>query len=207
MKWTYGIKNKVLASIVLLTLCLLVLLSNYLDRKHTESVKNSISTLYEDRLVAEIYILNMTSNIYEIRELLNSNLPTALKSKQTDNLIKNLKDIYSIYSKTKLTPKEKDTVAELIGHLRKLEEILSSHQHKPTAYTDKLLASLSKLSAIQLEESKRIMQQVESQYATIKTSSQFAYAIIILILVVLQVLVFSGESIVPVIKTKDPRLN
>jgi hypothetical protein len=70
MKWTYSIKNKLLASVVLLALCLLVLLSNYLDRMHTRNVTNYITTLYEDRLVAEVYILKMTSTIYQIREVL-----------------------------------------------------------------------------------------------------------------------------------------
>ena len=70
MKWIYGIKNKLTASIVLLALCLLVLLSNYLDRLHTENVKNSISTMYEDRLIVEEYILKMTQNTYQIREIL-----------------------------------------------------------------------------------------------------------------------------------------
>ncbi len=70
MKWIYGIKNKLTASIVLLALCLLVLLSNYLDRLHTENVKNSISTMYQDRLIVEEYILKMTQNTYQIREIL-----------------------------------------------------------------------------------------------------------------------------------------
>ncbi len=52
MKWTYTIKNKLAASGVLFSLCLLVLFSNYIDRNHTENVKNAISTLYEDRLIA-----------------------------------------------------------------------------------------------------------------------------------------------------------
>ena len=60
-----------MASMVLLALCLLVLLSNYLDRLHTTNVKNSISTMYEDRLIVEDYILKMTTNVYQIRELLN----------------------------------------------------------------------------------------------------------------------------------------
>ncbi len=207
MKWTYRIKNKLLASVVLLTLCLLVLLSNYLDRKHTQNVKSAISTMYEDRLVAEIYIVTMTSTIYQIREILNSDLDNALKSASVKKLTEELNTTYYVYSKTKLTQKEKTTANELIKYLKKFEQTLLNNNYESSDYTKELLSSLSKLSAIQLEESKIIMKQVESQYATIKASSEFAFAIIILILVVLQILVFSGESLIPVIKPNDPRMN
>ena len=206
MKWTYNIKNKLLASVVLLTLCLLVLLSNYLDRKHTENVKNSISTLYEDRLIAESYIFKMTNDIYQIRETLNSDLNKDLKYNKVRKLTEELNKTYVIYSKTKLTKKEEATAVELYSSLKKFEKVAVNGIYD-FSHTKRLLSSLSKLSTIQLDESKLIMKNVESQYATIKTSSQFAFAIIIIILIVLQILVFSGESLIPVIKPSDPRLN
>ena len=192
---------------VLLALCLLVLLSNYLDRLHTTNVKNSISTMYEDRLIVEDYILKMTTNVYQIRELLNSDIESSQKDIAVSNLTLDFKNIFIIYSKTRLTKTEKATAVELIANFRKLERILLNNKNVPVIYTDKILSNLNKLSAIQLDESKLIMEQVESQYATIKTSSQFAFAIIIIILMVLQVLVFSGDSLIPLFKPKDPRLN
>ncbi len=192
---------------VLLALCLLVLLSNYLDRLHTTNVKNSISTMYEDRLIVEDYILKMTTNVYQIRELLNSDIESSQKDIAVSNLTLDFKNIFIIYSKTRLTKTEKATAVELIDNFRKLERILLNNKNVPVIYTDKILSNLNKLSAIQLNESKLIMEQVESQYATIKTSSQFAFAIIIIILMVLQVLVFSGDSLIPLFKPKDPRLN
>ena len=204
MKWTDSIKNKLMASVVLLTLCLLVILSNYLDRVHTKDVKNSISTLYEDRLIVEEYILKMTRDTYQIRELL-----MAPEARQNPELIKTLtagfKSTYATFIKTRLTTLEKSTAQMLIGQIRQFEKV----NDRPTAlrHTDGILASLSRLSQIQLEESKLIMKQVEAQYATTKTLSQFAFGIVIIILVVLQVLVFSGETLIPILKPKDPSLN
>jgi len=205
MKWTYNIKNKFLASIVLLTLCLLVLFSNYLDRKHTQNVKNSISTLYEDRLIAENYILQMTSIIYQIREILKSDLNT-FKTNAVIKLIEDFNGTYYIYSKTKLTQTEKATAVELISSLKNFEQTVLNNNFE-ISNTEKILFSLGKLSTIQLDESKLIMKNVEAQHATIKATSQFAFAIIIIILVVLQIIVFSGESLIPVIKPNDPRHN
>ncbi|MBK7681847.1 MAG: MCP four helix bundle domain-containing protein [Bacteroidia bacterium] len=207
MKWTYTIKNKLLASVVLLVLCLLVFLSNYLDRLHTRNVKNSISTLYEDRLIAEVYILKMTSAIYQIKEVLNAEINTVFKNTAISKLSIELNDTFKAFSKTKLTTTEKETATELINHIKNLEKTILNNNYSPTNYTEKALFSLNKLSTIQIEESKLIMQNVESEYANIKASSQFAFAIIIIILLVLQALVFSAKTIVPVTKPKNPTLN
>ncbi|MCA0348031.1 MAG: MCP four helix bundle domain-containing protein [Flavobacterium sp.] len=206
MRWTFSIKNKLGASIVLLALCLLVLLSNYLDRLHTENVKNSISTMYEDRLIVEELILKMTRNVYQIREILNTE-DHEVKVNTFKKLTVDIKATYNIFIKTKLTKNEKITADELITQIQGLEQSLFSTNNLPSIYTDKILSSLNKLSQIQLSESKLIMKQVEAQYATIKASSQFALAIIIIILLVLQVMVFSGESLIPRFKPKDPTLN
>lgn len=207
MKWTDTIKNKFLASVVLLALCVLVLLNNYLERTHANNVKDSISTLYKDRLIAEEYILKMSNTVYQIREVLASDSNNNSKSNVITTLNENFDATYSAYSKTKLTPKEKTIALELLTYSDKFEPTFSKNNYNPSHYTDKVLTTLGKLSAIQLEESKLIMKNVESQYATIKASSEYAFAIIILILIVLQIIVFSAESIVPVIKTKNPSLN
>lgn len=206
MKWTYGIKNKLLASIVLLALCLLVLLSNYLDRVHTKNVKNSISTMYEDRLIADDYILKMTRNVYEIRERLHAGQP-GQAAPGVEILISELKQTYGIYAKTKLTINEHALAIELSQLISGFEKAFTKHRADTSGETEKLLVTLSKLSNIQLEESKLIMNNVESQYKSIKASSQFAFAIIIVILIVLQVLVFSSKSLVQAFRPNDPRLN
>lgn len=206
MRWTYSLKNKFTASIVLLALCLLVLLSNYLDRLHTENVKNSISTMYEDRLIVEEYIFKMTQNTYQIREALNTatvDNDEKIVKKFTDNI----KNTFDSFSKTRLTEKEKLTADELKLQISELNKILLSNNKVSLKYTDEILNTLNKLSEIQLDESKLIMKQVEDQYASIKASSEFAFAIIIVILIVLQILVFSGESLIPLFKPKDPSLN
>ncbi len=207
MNWTYSIKNKVLASVVLLALCLLVLLSNYLDRIHTESIKNAMSTMYEDRLIAEGYILKMTGNIYQIREVLHSDLNYVSKTDVVNKLIDAFKNTYEAYSKTKLTVSENAISIELVNYFEKFEQTYSQINHGPSNYTEKALVSLNKLSTVQLEESKLIMKNVESEYANIKASSQLAYAIVIIILLVLQALVFSAKTLIPVNKPRDPTLN
>src|SRR5690606_7094713 len=101
-------------SVVLLSLSVLVLISHYLDRLHTENVKNSISTMYEDRLIVEHYILKMTQNVYQIREIINAyEDDDNLKDNAVNKLAQDFKATYTAFSKTKLTQLENTTAIEL----------------------------------------------------------------------------------------------
>lgn len=207
MKWTYSIKNKFLASSALLALCLLVLLSHYLDRTHTEKVTNSITTLYEDRLLAEVYILKMTSTIYQIREVLNSDLNAGSKYSSINELVDGFHAQYNVYLKTKLTTTETGIANELLVYIKNFKQQILSYNYDSLDYTDKALFSLNKLSDVQLEESKLIVKNAESEYVNIKASSQFVSVIIIIILLVLQAIVFSVKTIIPITKPNDATLN
>lgn len=207
MKWTYTIKNKLAASGALLSLCLLVLFSNYIDRDHTQNVKNSISTLYEDRLIAEGYILKMTSSVYQIKEAINADMNDASKENTINNLLLNIKEISNAYQKTKFTDVEKKKADELLTTLREFETGHLNNTQIKLKSANKALVILNELSAIQLEESKQIMDHAETLYLSGKTSSQFVFAIIIIILLVLQALVFTSKTLIPNNKTKSPNLN
>jgi len=162
--------------------------------------------MYEDRLIVEVYILKMMQNVYQIREILNAD-DAAQQPDTVKAAAENIKATYNLFIKTRLTEKEKSTASDLITQIKAFEKINVKDRQQALVLTDKILSSLNSLTEIQLDESNQIMKQVESQYATIKALSQFAFAIIIIILIVLQVLVFSGESIIPLFKPKDPRLN
>lgn len=196
MKWTYSIGNKMVASGALLSLCLIVLFSNYIDRDHTNNVKNSITTLYEDRLIAETYILKMTSDIYQIKELLNSSEPN--RDKQDSRMTTLLSDIHhtsNAYRITKLTANENAKFTELSKILSEFETSLSNGKALKVEKTNKALALLNELSTIQLEESKLIMNRAETLFFSGKASTQFAFAVIIVILLVLQAIVFTSKTL------------
>lgn len=208
MKWTYSIQNKMTASGVLLVLCILVLFSNYVDRDHTHNVKNSISTLYEDRLIVEDYILKMTIDIYEIKQALNvagqGGEPAA---GQVTALLSHIDGLSEAYLKTKFTKDEDVTFAELLSTLNKFETSASQSDEDKLELANRALALLSKLSSIQLEESKLIMKQVEALYLSGKVASQFAFGITIVILIVLQALVFTSKTFPKTPPPSGPQLN
>ena len=204
MKWTYSIKNKLTASGALFSLCVLVLFSNFIDRTHTENVKNAISTLYEDRLIAEEFILKMTIGFYQIKEAINSDSTDVIKINSVNNLIADVVSVSNAYQKTKFTAVETSKADELLLILKDFE----THEHTTQTklkFSNKALEILNELSSIQLAESKQIMNHAEELYLSGKTSSQFVFVIIVIILIVLQALVFTSKSLVS--NTKFPNLN
>ena len=207
MKWTYSIKNKLAASGVLFALCLLVLISNYIDRNHTKDVKNAISTLYEDRLIAEEYILKMTSGVYQMKEVINTDADVSSKATRIKGLLATIKETSNAYLKTKFTDAEKRKADELWVVLRDFDSIVVDNTSEKIANADKALALLNQLSAIQLEESKEIMARAEALYQSGKTSSELVFGIIIILLFALQALVFASKTLFPSTKIRGSQLN
>jgi hypothetical protein len=196
MKWTYSIQNKMAASAALFTLCILVLFSNYADQKHTNNVKNSISTLYEDRLVVEGYILKMTIDIYEIKQALHlSGQHDEPSGSRITTLLSHIDGLSTAYQKTKFTKTEDAAFTELLKVMDEFKSSSLGNDQSKLNLANRALALLNDLSSIQLEESKLIMKQAEDLYRSSKTTSQFAFAITIIILVVLQALVFASKTL------------
>ncbi len=196
-----------LASVVLLSLCLLVLLSNFIDRHHTKNVNQSISTLYEDRLIAEVYILKMTSSLYQIKEVINSDTNNINKNKSIDSLLLAIKETSNAYHKTKFTELEKIKADALLNVLQEIEPTQLKNNQLKLESADKALVLLNELSGIQLTESKEIMNYAERLYLSGKISSQFVSVLIIIILIVLQALVYTSKTLIPKEKTNFPNLN
>src|SRR6188768_4501210 len=109
IKWALSRQNKIAASGVLFALCLLILfsnyiVSNYIDRHHSDHAKKSIRTLYEDRLLAQDYILKMTRDFYQIKEAMNaSESDRDSVNGRNAALISDIRVLCNSYLKTKLT--------------------------------------------------------------------------------------------------------
>ena len=208
MKWTYSVKNKMMASGALLLLCILVLLSNYLDRVHSRKVKAAISTLYEDRIIVQEYILDMTSSIYEIRHAVVQPSEDSIKAKtRIVTEISKVLNISDAYLETQFTTLEEKRYAEFMVLLKEFEQFGYKSTQEKIDWADNSIAVLHDLSSIQLAEGKLITGQAEGLYNSGKMLSQFAFGVTIIILLVLQALVFAFNTINVVEKPSGHNLN
>jgi hypothetical protein len=147
----------------------------------------------------------MTGIVYQIKETLNSN--DAGANNTVNNLLLNFKKLNNAYLKTKFTEAEKSKADQLLNTMEKFESINLNFTENKLKTADSALALLNELSAIQLDESRQIMDHAEALYSEGKISSQFVFAIIIIILVVIQALVFTSNTLIPNQKTNSLHLN
>jgi hypothetical protein len=149
--------------------------------------------LYADRLLVEGYILNLSGHIYQIREGLirTDSSGTEINSKTTTSL-RAIDKIIEDYEKTKFTEAEETEFARFKSLIQNLKANNSGIDLQPL--TLDALNTLNKLSDIQIEESKSILGKSEQLYRTSKISSDFGFALVIIILLILQALVFSSKT-------------
>lgn len=208
MKWTYSIKNKLIASLALLVLCLLVLLSNYNDRQHSREVKDTINTMYKDRLVAESYLMNLTVYMYALKEAYTLELNTKLLNANIVNeIFSKINYTTNLYNATVFTKEESTKYTYFNAYLSKIRNDLNINSNQKIELVNNALIVLSELSAIQLEESKLIVNKTDKLYESGKLSSDFALAVIVVILIVLQALVFAANSLNVKSNSNDINLN
>ncbi|SOE21648.1 hypothetical protein SAMN06298216_2104 [Spirosomataceae bacterium TFI 002] len=194
MRWTYSIQNKLTAAAVLFFLGALVLLSNYNDRQHTKQVKDMISTLYQDRLIAEEYIFTLTVSIYKLRELATSEKSPG-NSLKIESILAKIASTNSSYKKTKLTENEEAKFIAFENTVSQLSKEINTDRETALARTGVALDGLEGLSDLQLEVSKLIVEKSEQEYQLSKLLSNFAFAIAIILLLFLQALVFSSKTL------------
>ncbi|HOY14425.1 MAG TPA: MCP four helix bundle domain-containing protein [Saprospiraceae bacterium] len=206
MKWTYSIQNKLTAAAVLFVLCVVILYANYNDRMHTSKVIGLISTLYQDRIIAEAYIYNMSNDLYEIKEALIDPVGETPNVKIQD-MISKINVNMAAYEKTKLTEKESLIYDQLRLEIPQNWEAKNNQNNALEKMADNSLLLLGALSEIQLNESKSIVADSEKTYKMSKLSSEFAFAIVIIILIILQALVFASKTLHISNEPVDPSLN
>src|SRR5687768_10540196 len=107
MKWTFFIKHKMAAAALLAIVIGVVLLNNLTEQKNSDDLNDAFSSMYEDRLMAESYILTMYGNLHKVNELSESyrNNPAAVRE-QLHPVIAELNRTIALYEKTKLTKQE-----------------------------------------------------------------------------------------------------
>jgi len=204
MKWTYSIKNKLSAAALLAVVLGLVFLNNIDERLNADKLRSAIATMYEDRLVVEGYILDLTEKVHDINESIEN-------GKDYGTIQQSIADIRAIndaYAKTVLTKDEEMEFVAYTTTIDKLESsIATANVPESMLLLDKSLSSLYNLSDIQLAEANRVKKGSDHILNYSKTSSQFEMAILIVIFIVIQVLVLASPAMQNFKNVNAPSLN
>jgi hypothetical protein len=196
MKWTYFIRHKMAAALLLGTVIGIVLLNNLSEQKNSDELNDAFASLYEDRLLAESYILTMYQDLHEIESLTKNATTTSALTMQLNPVLTDLRETITLYSKTTLTPQEETEFNAFTAHVNAVEAGLTSGRFSESHLAaDHALSKLSVLSAIQVEEGARLQKDSHRIFQSSLTSSQLEMAMLVVIGLLIQALIFSTRTL------------
>ncbi len=201
MGWKLSTEQRLRAGAALIIVFLLILATNMIDKHHFEIVQKSMTSIYEDRLLAKNYIYCISRQMEVKRNLLQTGLPegsAAINANANDSI----QTLINRYSKTKLTESEAQHFASLQTRLNRLfqyeqslsrgetiNEELPSLDQVENYYTG-IFNDLDALSEIQIQEGKRELLFSNQAIDSSNLISRLEIGALILIGVLLQLLIF-----------------
>jgi len=204
--WTFAIKQKMTAAILLFTVIGLVMLTNMREQRIATRISTAVTSIYEDRLVVAQYILQLSKQMEGIIAILEKE-DEKISARINDHLT-DVTALNELYEKTILTDIER-TNFEIFKQLCQT----ISRNNKIGDYSSALLAArdagdtLQTLSSIQVEEGKNQLDDVLNMTSFSNILSYLELAILIVIAVIIQALVFASKTMMSVRKPKNENLN
>ena len=185
LKWILGIAM----------IFMLIMSTNLIDRNNFLRVRDSIVTIYEDRLVAKDIIFDMSKAIQTKRNALM--LGDSLFF-QSGNIKINTDLLYLIerFEQTKLTTAENRVFQKLKTEFSELQSQETSHDQSDEAKRKMLIVkldgldeTLDKLSEIQMQEGRRQMKVGKSAVSAVELYTQIELYLLLALAIVIQVII------------------
>ncbi|UAM99813.1 hypothetical protein K8354_08445 [Polaribacter litorisediminis] len=184
------IYNRINIGLAVTIVLLLVFATNRIDKRHFETIQNTIATLHTDRVVAQDFIYKMNTIIYQ-KQLLKVD-----ESDKNKNLNKDFYALLDNFSQTKLTIKEAEIFEKLktdFAHLiLKEKKVVEGSMLKDTLINrlNSIKNNLVHLSEIQISESKHLTGLAQKSLDTNNLMSNLEIGFIVLIGLLLQYTIF-----------------
>lgn len=198
-------RNKIKTTTLIFSVLCLILLTNLQERMMIKRLNDTVTSIYEDRVVVGNYILQLSNYIEEIVQSLKSN-PS--NNSYLINLLSKIDSINIAYDKTFLTEKEK---INFIQFTQISEEMKKSIENGN--FTDALNNGLQAenilrvLSSIQVEEGKDKLDEVLAMTNTRSILSYLEIVIIIVISILIQKIILSTKPLIIKKTENDHNLN
>jgi len=211
MKWIYLIQQKAQIAFLLALVLFGVFVKNVLDRNNVADLGDSFSSVYKDRLLVESYIYKLSDQLYQ-KQILFDQCSQQQSDRDQFSLIigrhnATINSLIQEYEKTKLTDQESiyfDAFKENITQMETIEsQYLQSYTDFATVNTSldhqfKIAGDyLEQLSSIQIAEGKSMADQSIRIVAGSSILTQFELAMIIIIGLIIQALIFASNSLTP----------
>ncbi|WP_375240987.1 MCP four helix bundle domain-containing protein [Polaribacter sp.] len=187
--------NKVKWVLGILMVFVLIVATNLIDRNNFLRVKDSVVTIYEDRLVVNDLIFEMSIATQE-KELAAIKADTVFFLSENNKINEDLQNFILKYEQTKLTAKEVKVFNEFKQNFEKVKvaerDFIASKFDNVKGLENELLKvkkNLYQLSKIQLNEGGRQMSISKKAIDTVELFTQLEIYILIFLAIVIQIIV------------------
>lgn len=202
---------KIKIAIALSLVLFLIFAKSLVDKSNVDELEASFVTVYEDRLVVQDYIFNITELLFRMRLLVanTESLDQYLSVKnQVMDYHEQILNIIADFEKTHLTPKESEYLQEfkrLVADKLEIEsyftDLEKSEQNYQTSVgkfnTDfeRVFYDLRELAKIQLTEGEKLTNLSYRIKARSDIWLQFEYAVLFVLLIIISMLIYSSRGI------------
>ena len=173
----------------------LIVTTNLIDRNNFIRVKDSVVSIYEDRLVAKNLILDISNSIHK-KEMAVALTDSVFFENSNNGENKNIQNLISKFETTKLTKEESETFSDLKENLNQLnktesEFVKSSYTSKDDMFKQisKIKKNLEDLSKIQLLEGSKQMSISKKAIDSVELFTQIEIYLLIFLAIVIQIIV------------------
>jgi len=206
-----GLKKKKLQAIAIISVLLLLIYGkNLTERQAFKSISKTFTEVYNDRLVVEGYIFQISDRLFSIQKLIdhcNLDYDYSKAISEIQGHESGIKSIITDFEKTNLTVDELDYLSDFKKIIEndlsiKSYELLYSDSSGVNAnqvllYDQKIALAkkdLENLSKIQMDEGQKLISKAKVQINRSQIWAQFEVALLIILIIVIYIFLFKGES-------------
>ena len=173
----------------------LIVTTNLIDRNNFVRVRDSVVTIYEDRLIANDLIFEISKLVQE-KEMAVILSDSIFLKEQNPDINKTIQGFISRFEQTKLTSEESQVFDDLKKDFQKLMDsekdfINSGFENKSEILEDisNITEDMSRLSKIQLSEGSRQMSISKKAIDTVELFTQIEIYLLVFLAIVVQIIV------------------
>jgi hypothetical protein len=199
-------KRKITGFLIIGVLVMLLYGKNLLERQSFRRVSSTLSDVYEDRLLVESYIFQISEKLFTIQKLVDHCTINFDYSKAVVEISKEEQAILNLVEAFEATQLSEKETALLTDFKRIIEKDLSIknyqllytdsagvNQAQVKVYDQKIARAqqdLEKLSSIQLEEGEKLVSKAKTLINRSQIWAQFEVALLLIFLVVIYIYIF-----------------
>lgn len=193
-KEKYNFRQKFNLALALLAVFFLILATNLVDRRHFETAQEALTSVYEDRVVAQHYIFEISTIVYQKEQQFIEN-NTNKWSVENDARIE---ELIEQFAGTKLTTSERRQFESLKEHLTTLERIETKYRENSINNNTQIIPEIFKhikndlndLAETQILESKSKMFLAQKSLNTTNLLSNLELGLLIIVGIAIQFVIF-----------------